>query len=117
MHSVLQKIKKDRCLGKIYRGYHSQWYDSMSGKIGFKTGLTPLKRKSCKGCEQCNWLDENLDFFYDDEGFVRELESIEHGKLYYIDFVVTGHDYESGLIDEWHLEVKKYKEISNEQQS
>jgi hypothetical protein len=48
------------CIGRVYR-YREKQYTTSDGGIHFHQSITPLKRKSCKGCGQCGWVDEELN--------------------------------------------------------
>lgn len=48
------------CVGRIFR-YREKQYTTSDGGIHFHQSVTPLKRKSCKGCGQCGWVDEELN--------------------------------------------------------
>lgn len=71
-------------------------------------GLRLLKRKSCKGCDQCGYLRDDLHERMCDEGII--LPEIEHDALYTIKVTNVSHDYESGFVDDWDLEAVKITE-------
>ena len=48
------------CIGRVFR-YREKQYTTSDGGIHFHQSITPLKRKSCEGCGQCGWVDENLN--------------------------------------------------------
>src|SRR5690606_8018050 len=48
------------CIGRVYR-YREKQYTTSDGGIHFHQSVTPLKRKSCKGCSGCDWVDYELD--------------------------------------------------------
>lgn len=55
------KRKKTACKGQIYRGRVEVYRDS-KGAFVKKETLTPLKRKSCPGCEACCDDEIETDF-------------------------------------------------------
>ena len=48
------------CIGRVYR-YREKQYTTADGGIHFHQSITPLKRKSCKGCGQCEWEQEEIN--------------------------------------------------------
>ena len=72
---------KNSCKGLIYRASVSSY--SYDGIIGTRKTLRLLKRKSCKGCEHCEWMKDYVDeYIVNDFYNVDFLDKIEHGKLY-----------------------------------
>jgi hypothetical protein len=78
--SPKEKEIRENCKGLYWRAEVSSY--CYEGRIGVKKTLKLLKRKSCKGCEQCGWVQEflNEDVFNDPE--IDYLADIEHGKMY-----------------------------------
>ena len=61
-----------------------------------------MKKLSCPSCAQCNWEYES--FFEVGNDFpIENIETAQHGKLYSIDCITDSIDYESGIVDGWHL--------------
>jgi len=56
--------EKDRDIpkhgGLFYRVKESIYYSQSSGVFHKKLSLTPLKRKSCKGCPTCDYIQEMI---------------------------------------------------------
>ena len=91
--------KEEQCKGLVFRGYRSTFvYD---GHIGTRSGLKLLKRKSCKGCPDCEqlWDAFQQDIYEDPESW--DEGRIEAGKLYRITITDKHVDWESGFLDEW----------------
>lgn len=66
--------------GLFYRAKLSSYYSHSSGIFHKRTTLTPLKRKSCKGCPTCDAIHEMVSECSDEiDGF---MEKIESGKMY-----------------------------------
>lgn len=88
--------------GLFYRVNRSSYYSQSSGIFHKKLTLTPLKRKSCKGCPTCDYIFEMIT-----EGDIEDMLDGEwkHGKMvelrveggkYWTD---CGYEYDSWL--EW----------------
>lgn len=58
--ALLENQEVEECEGRVYR-YREKQYTTRDGGIHFHQSVTPLKRKSCKGCGQCGWVDEELN--------------------------------------------------------
>ena len=56
---VLATTVKDPCKGKVYK-YIEGMFIGRTGNVILKTEFRPMKRLSCKGCEQCYWVEELL---------------------------------------------------------
>jgi len=101
------KEPEEPCKGLFWRGRVTSWFNGVS--VTSRKSLNLLKRKSCKGCEYCDWvyeyLHEDLSNFQKDD----IIGKIEDGKLYQIQFN-SSRDFESGWdeIDDWEfVEVKE----------
>jgi len=92
--------KISTCQGSIFRA-EVQHFKIKRG-FGFKTRLQRLKRLSCPGCAQCNWEYEDFSEIGNDYP-IENIEKAVHGKLYTIDCITDSIDYESGIVDDWHL--------------
>lgn len=114
MNNILPLFSLDKeseiegCKGVIYRASVSNYYKD--GNIGFNTKLRKLKRKSCKGCGNCGWLEDDLQEFLYNEGGLIGVDKLEQGKLYTVIVVNESRDYESGHVDDYDLEFKEVKE-------
>ncbi len=95
--------KVEPCRGLYWRGRVNIWCNE--NIIQSKKSVQLLKRKSCSGCEYCDWI---LEFIKEDMGSQTgfdPLADIEDGKIYQIVFD-SSRDFESGYdeIDGWYLE-------------
>ena len=92
------ETSEPQCKGIFFRGSISKCMTSYNGFVERKE-LRFLKRKSCKGCEQCGWLwdfmNEDILMLDKDDSYIGD---IQHGKLYTYN-VITSSDWESGLIE------------------
>jgi hypothetical protein len=96
------------CKGLIYRA-HVNGFINKYGNYVYKETMILLKRKSCPGCLQCDWLKEELQ-----EGLLNEVlpicDNIIDNQLYKLQ--VARRDWETGIVDEYDLEFVKYDEES-----
>lgn len=110
LKNILLKTKeKPKCLGLIFRS-HVSCYISSHRSIEVKKSLRLLKRKSCKGCSQCEWIWEALP----EEIYNGEIEdfipNIKNGKIYKLKFNYFPGTYEypdDGEIEYRFEEIKK----------
>lgn len=94
------------CKGMFFRGYYSTFYDG--NKLENRAGIRFLKSKSCTGCAKCAHFDEYLN---ESPELVLGMDKVEHGKLYSLRTVNIYRDWESGLVDDYDIEII---EIQNE---
>lgn len=83
-------VEKKQCIGVKFRCVYSSSY--YNGAYRKRMSFTILKRKSCKGCKSCNWVEEALE-----DGFVSIPRNPIHNGLYEIDkelmeFVLIGEE-------------------------
>jgi len=108
---IMGIIKSDhtteQCKGLVYRA-NVQHCRTKQG-ILFSVRLNKLKKKSCFGCEECECIEDQLSEISYDWPLIN-IETVEHGKLYTIGFTNISRDWETGVVDEWDLEVIPYKE-------
>lgn len=108
------KIEKlEPCKGLIFRLTRSGWAHE-GDSVGFKYQFKLLKRKSCKGCDQCLFLWDDLhericDWGNDGYGSNIELGE-ENQALYQLKVTNTSTDWESGMVDDWDIGFVKYNE-------
>ena len=93
--------RKD-CKGKIYRANVSHCRTERG--VLFSVRLNELKRLSCPGCKVCGLLDEALGDI-DNDWHLIGIEHAEHGKLYKIEIRDRGVDWETGICEDWDLEL------------
>lgn len=72
------KVETAQCKGLFWRGSISSFISSYKS-IEVRKSLRLLKKLSCPGCENCDWIWEELGNEY--ISFEDSLE-IKHGKLY-----------------------------------
>jgi hypothetical protein len=92
--SLLTPSQPEPCKGLLFKGRVSSWFDGKN--IHTKKSLMLLKRKSCSGCEYCDWQYEYLkedSACFSDEDIIGD---IEDGKLYTTKFSVV-RDFETGF--------------------
>lgn len=94
------------CKGKIFRCNKSMYTYNDRGTIiwGEKVVMRELKKKSCPGCENCGYFDDDLSDMTNDGGDLVSIRpEIEHNALYKLEVVDVTIDYESGLCDGYEL--------------
>ena len=96
---IKEKDGKNICKGRFYRVAHSKFINK-AGAIVFTTAFRPLKRKSCKGCEKCGWLDEDLQ-----ERNLSDILWEEFNQDDIVTVVICNEhtDWESGYVDDYDL--------------
>lgn len=63
----------------FWRGVVST-YISKTGSIELNKSLRLLRRKSCKGCKKCGWLEDEIRELVNCEEI--DISNIENGKIY-----------------------------------
>jgi len=97
-----EKYNKPECKGQIYRCNVNMFLNS-SGNYVEKVTMRHLRTKSCRGCECCGYLEDDLrEFIAIGEG-ASIRPAIKHGELYRLQIVDVGVDWETGAADEWHI--------------
>jgi len=106
MIDLLKNIKEITCKGLFWRGNVNS-YVSSHNSIESHKSLRLLKKRSCKGCADCEWVLEFLKEDISNEQY-DPLEQIQHGKIYTFG-VITSTEWESG-----HTEVDaiEFKEVT-----
>lgn len=102
--SIDEHNKESKCKGLFYR-YTANHFVGGTGKYVFSHIFRPLKRISCKGCPECEWLEEHLAesvnlIGVDDERYV-PTKAI-NGKIYrlkVIHFDAICEDVEIGFVE------------------
>jgi hypothetical protein len=93
------------CKGLIYRANVNVFINS-KGIFIQKTSMIFQKRKSCPGCIQCGYLQNDLS----DKivlGNTPDISNVEHNELYALTATNIHRDRESGIVDDWDLEFIK----------
>lgn len=81
--------KEPKCKGLFFRASISCFLSSHNS-IESKKSLRLLKRKSCNGCPQCSWvLEEEFPEYIVNVDFAKDMDNIEHGKIYELVSIVT----------------------------
>ena len=101
----LNPEKSKPCKGYYYR-YTEQVFLDKRGALVTTSKWTPLKRRSCPGCNQCNGYDLESEAKDSSADAVEvHCDNPQHGQLYYARNVVNSWDHETGDPDgaEWHM--------------
>lgn len=96
-----QKEKEEECKGLLYRCSVNKYINSQGAYVE-TVRMTPLKRRSCKGCEKCGWMHEYLheelsNLHYDESLFTEQCP--RHGGIYSYEVTSTSKDWESGYTE------------------
>lgn len=109
----IDKFKCDNtCKGLVFKCRISSWFDLKHYKISEKKELYLLKRKSCSGCNSCAWLYETFGDMNSDGDVINDIinfDIIENNKLYMISICNVSHDWETGHIDSYDLQLTEIK--------
>ena len=92
------------CKGQFYRAACST-YRTKTG-ISRRVELKILKRKSCPGCEQCEWVYS--EFGECEEGLCHVIfDHVENGMTYKPELKILSTDHETGRADDWEIYMAK----------
>ena len=99
------------CIGKTYR-YLESGYIGSRGDINLVRRLVPLKRISCPGCSRCDYVTEDIHEGLCNTGIAYpEIDpKLKSGDMAEAVFVPDSWDWESGVLDGWHIRFDKYVE-------
>lgn len=103
------KDKGPDCKGLIFRA-HVHSFISSHRSIEVKKSLRLLKRKSCKGCESCEWVWDNMmeDIL---NGAVEDFAGeIENGKMYKLQWIWSPGPYEYPADGDLELSFERWEE-------
>jgi len=107
---IFNELQKENvCKGVFFRARVSGYINSRGAYVYTET-MTPLKRISCTGCEECAWIDETLFEIVDDANFPEVIGGIEDRAVYTLDVTGISRDHETGLVDDYDLVFRKVKE-------
>jgi len=98
-----------QCKGLIFRGKRNAFI-SGRGDYVYTERMALLKRKSCKGCERCGYMMEELEEFLSNDYLPIIPTHLENGQLYKLTVTNISKDWETGIVDDWDLEFIKYIE-------
>lgn len=106
---------ENKCKGMFYRCISNEFINS-TGEYVNQVRFRPLKKISCKGCEICEQIkDEIKDGVLDNNDFI-QYDTVEHGKIYKLDYSDIERDWETGIIDGWSLKfevlIQKTKKVA-----
>lgn len=100
MNKLLSEYKNSpACRGLIFRCRINRFINKR-GEYVETTRMIPLKRKSCSGCEECDWLMEFLS-----EDINLEIGSpinncVQDNALYQYTVTYSSRDWETGIVDD-----------------
>lgn len=102
------------CKGQVYR-YHESAFPTGRG-YGFNRRLVLLKRRSCLGCDECYMTTDDINQGLADIGmdFFEFSPQLKDGDLVEIRIVPGYRDWETGYIEEWHYEVIKVQDPTDQ---
>jgi hypothetical protein len=87
------------CKGRFFRCLMT-FYIANDGSYVEQTKMRPLKRMSCKGCKDCEHIDDgSQEMISMDIPLV--LDNPVNGATYRLDIGNLGTDWETGIVDEW----------------
>lgn len=78
----MEIAKKDTCKGLFWRGSVSTYVTDLGLTIGVKKMLRFLKKKSCPGCAQCQWVLEHIDEDTSQNRVMDYIGDIKQGAVY-----------------------------------
>ena len=96
---------KSPCKGLFFRGRESIYIDKKDSFI-YQQKMIPLKKKSCKGCPQCEWLRESLKERYSLD-CAPIIENLTDGATYKLYAVEIGSSWKTGIVDSWELHFRQ----------
>lgn len=117
MEDVLLKLTwsvpeemKEVCKGKVYR-YTEYTYFGKKGEFVSGYKLSPLKRLSCPGCENCFWIEDDIqEGIFSNSHYIEINKGVKHNDTVRLTFHEDGRDWETGVVDSWHLVAVKIEE-------
>jgi len=106
---VLEEMKRNafssnvECKGSFFRCNINRYWSN--NKYVEQISFNLLKRKSCAGCEKCNWMLEELSEFANYDG-VNIPNAVD--KALYKLVVINGYeDWETGFVDDYDFKFEK----------
>lgn len=103
------EIDPQQCNSLIFKAKVNVFLNSKNEFV-YQQRMIPMKKLSCKGCNQCGFLLEELDERISNKDFSMIPENIEHGALYRLETTHISRDWETGIIDDWDLEFIKIED-------
>jgi len=90
--------KELTCKGRIYRCRDTQYITSRGWSSS--VSMSFLKKKSCPGCDQCGYLEDDLHES-SCERLVDIKPRVQDQALYQLMIVDISTDWETGYVDDW----------------
>lgn len=104
--------KSAECKGVVAR-YKESTFKRPNGSYVFTEEFYILKRESCPGCEYCGGIYESLSEDYSDNRPINHDGNLKDGDKVYLIIIEDGRDWETGFVDEWHIEARKINRGEN----
>lgn len=97
--------ESDTCKGRIYKLVKNAFV-SNRGDVVFKNTFVLQKRKSCPGCELCQWINDDIA-----NAGVESIvcKTFKEGALYRLEMTNMSKDWETGYVDDYDLEFVEIK--------
>jgi len=98
------KKQEGKCKGLIFRGKLNTFFSI--DKYVYQESMVLLKKKSCPGCQECQFLLDDLPEMLDRGNLINDFED---GALYKLEMSNVITDWETGHADDWGLLFNKIK--------
>ena len=86
------------CIGQKYRYRENRYFSD--GIYCEKITFTLLKRKSCPGCERCEWLSEWISEDMSSDGGPQIPPGLQDFDVCSLDVIAEHRDWETGHVDD-----------------
>lgn len=96
------------CNGLVYRARENNFVNKR-GEVVYSKRMSPLKRESCPGCENCGYMLYELDEWIS-MGEVPIVKDFKHGAVYRLDITNIQKDWETGYVDGYDLVFVKIRD-------
>ena len=87
------------CKGRFFRCIINNHLSNDGGYVE-QTRMKPLKRMSCKGCEDCDHIDDGMQEMLENDCPLI-IKNPVHGGTYRLDIGNIESDWQTGIIDGW----------------
>lgn len=108
MELKIESTKSENvCKGKVYKVIDNNFLAS-DGSYHTQRRYRYMKRKSCKGCQYCDWINDTIN-----EG-TAVIDGGHHGD--YVTLVMANQhtDWETGMVDDFDLRFIPYREVKKD---
>jgi len=105
--NLIENKSEKVCKGKFFRA-SVNGFMSADGTYTYQERMKPLKRMSCSGCADCDWIEDDLKEFICNEMFPDVKDGIENAAIYTLEVTDISRDWESGIVDGYELQFVKY---------